>query len=93
MIAVKEAVAKAVEFAEDMLRERNVMSPPYGSEILLEEVERAKDGPNDVWLITLSVPARTPLGPIGRREYKLFTVRGDTGEVVSMKIRELADTR
>ena len=59
------------------------------SDILLEEVERDKEGPNDVWLITLSVPGRAGLSVLGR-DYKRFVVRGDTGEVVSMKIRELA---
>ncbi|MGA2742744.1 MAG: hypothetical protein ABSG65_35555 [Bryobacteraceae bacterium] len=41
-------------------------------------------------MITLSMSGRTTIGPSGSREYKVFTVRQDTGEVVSMKIRELA---
>jgi hypothetical protein len=82
MITVKEAVAKAIEFAQGML------GVP-ASEVLLEEVELGKDGPNDVWLITLSAPGRAGIAVL-RRDYKKFIVRGDTGEVVSMKIRELA---
>ncbi len=85
MITVKEAVAKAMEFAQAML------AVPV-SELLLEEVELGKDGPNDVWLITLSAPGRAGISVL-RRDYKRFVVRGDTGEVVSMKIRELAGTR
>jgi hypothetical protein len=85
MITVKEAAAKAIEFAQAML---GVSS----TEVLLEEVELSKDGPNDVWLITLSVPGRAGITVL-RRDYKKFIVRGDTGEVVSMKIRELASAR
>jgi hypothetical protein len=94
MIPVKEAVARAIEFAENMLQPPADPLTPPGSvrpEVLLEEVELSKDGPNDIWLITLSVPGRArPLASLGRREYKVFTVRADTGDVVSMKIRELA---
>jgi hypothetical protein len=85
MITVKEAVAKAMEFAQAML------AVP-ASEILVEEVETGKDGPNDVWQITLSAPGRAGIAVL-RRDYKRFIVRGDTGEVVSMKIRELAGSR
>ena len=42
----KEAVARAVEFARNMLD-----SSP--GDLPLEEVELGKIGPNDVWLITL----------------------------------------
>jgi hypothetical protein len=88
MIPVKEAVASAVEFAH------NTLDPPPG-DFRLEEVELGKTGPNDVWLITLSWPVEfTGLEFLrGRREYKVFTVRGDTGQVVSMKIRELASAQ
>ena len=85
MITVKEAAAKAIELAQAML------AVP-ASQILVEEVELGKDGPNDVWLITLSTPGRAGIAVLGR-DYKRFTVRGDSGEVVSMKIRELAGTR
>src|ERR1035438_497549 len=59
MITVKEAVAKAIEFAQGML------GVP-ASEVLLEEVELGTDGPNDVWLITLSAPGRAGIAVPGR---------------------------
>ena len=55
MIPVKLAVAKAVEFAEAMLGASN---------ILLEEVDLGKDGPNDVWMVTLSFPGRSDWRPL-----------------------------
>ena len=83
MITVKEAVASAVEFA------RNMLDPPP-QDLRLEEVEVGKYDRVDTWRITLSMQDRTGLGSLGRREFKVYTVRRDTGEVVSMKIRELA---
>jgi len=83
MITVKEAAASAVEFA------RNLLDPPP-QDLRLEEVEVGKADRIDAFRITLSMQDRTGLGSLGRREYKIFTVRRDTGEVVSMKIRELA---
>jgi len=100
MIPVKEAVARAIEFAGNTLQPpaglgqqvavQAGLAQPWGSGIRLEEVELGKIGRNDAWLITLSLPDRAGLGSLGRREYKVFTVRCDNGEVVSMKIRELA---
>jgi hypothetical protein len=83
MITVKEAAAGAVEFARTML-------DPPPQDLRLEEVEVGKADRIDAFRITLSMQDRTGLGSLGRREYKVFTVRRDTGEVVSMKIRELA---
>jgi hypothetical protein len=82
-ITVKEAVAGTVEFV------RNMLDPPP-QDLRLEEVEVGKYDRVDTWRITLSMQDRTGLGSLGRREYKVYTVRRDTGEVVSMKIRELA---
>jgi hypothetical protein len=103
MIPVKEAVARAVEFASSRLQPppglgqqltlQTGLGQPWGSGIRLEEVGLGKIGRNDVWLITLSLPDRAGLGSLGRREYKVFTVRCDNGEVVSMKIRELANAQ
>jgi len=58
--------------------------------VTVEEVELSEDG-ND-WMVTLghSDPAGglpIPLG--GRKQYKIFRVRADTGDVLSMKIREI----
>ncbi len=83
MITVKEAVASAVDFAS------NMMDPPP-KDLRLEEVELGKYNRIDAWRITLSMQDRTGLGSLGRREYNVFSVRRDTGEVASMKIRELA---
>lgn len=53
-------------------------------------------GGEPVWLITLShgmsvsPTIRQLLGADADREYKIFTVTKDTGEVLSMKIRLLA---
>ena len=71
-------------------------------DIRLEEIESSRVDGTDVWLITLSsyMPDhRGPLAPVSvwnaigaerEREYKVFTVAKDTGEVLSMKIRLLA---
>ncbi|MEO7146219.1 MAG: hypothetical protein ABI165_22210 [Bryobacteraceae bacterium] len=88
MIPVKAAVAKAVEFAQ------TVLEPAASSQLLLEEVEIAERNGRDVWNITLSMPRDLIVGlPTSNRDYKTFTVDGETGEVLSMKIRELAGMR
>jgi hypothetical protein len=96
MASVKEAVAKAIEFAQ------SVLGPARTSDLRLEEVEKTKLNGDDAWSITLSMlePQATPLeGTLsqqltrvygrGPREYKTFTVDSQTGNVLSMKIREL----
>ena len=88
MIPVKDAVARAVQFA------RNTLEPPRTSELLLEEVESGTVGGQDVWLVTLSMPRVSTFGPLlSGRDFKTFTVHGETGEVLSMKIREVAGTQ
>lgn len=89
MVSVKEAVAKAIAFAE------NLLEPSGISGLRLEEVERTGINGNGPWSITLSMP-RPPSGMelfAGKnaREYKTFLVNADTGEVLSMKIREFAN--
>jgi hypothetical protein len=87
MIPITEAVQKAVAFAED------VLEPTRTAAILLEEVGSKSLNGDDVWLITLSLPdPDRPMSLGGRRQYKTFTVHGQTGEVLSMKIRELSST-
>ncbi len=84
MIGVKEAVAKAVEFAE------TVLEPGRASQILLEEVEAVTENGKDVWVITLSMIRPSLVNVLrGDREYKAFTVDRQTGEVLAMKIRAL----
>ena len=65
--------------------------------IRLEEIESSVIDSKPVWLITLShgtnvatAIMRQMLGADAEREYKVFTVTKDTGEVLSMKIRLLA---
>lgn len=85
MIGVKEAVAKAVEFAQ------TILEPGRASQILLEEVEAVAENGKGAWVITLSMPRPGSLAVIGGdREYKTFTVDRRTGEVLSMKIRAVA---
>jgi hypothetical protein len=91
MVSVKEAVNKAVEFAN------GVLDPSRAAALRLEEVEAGKANGGSVWLITLSMPRPTPalqevaalLGSVPR-DYKTFAVDRETGDVLSMKIRELA---
>ena len=85
MISVKQAVASAVNFAQ------NILESPRIANLRLEEVDRGKFRGKDVWLITLSMTGGGPL-ELGR-DYKTFAVDGQKGEVLSMKIRELAGSQ
>ena len=97
MASIKEATENAIAFAQETL------GPERTRAIRLEEIESAKVDGKEAWLITLSmVPpvdeATLGLGNMGsaifgpaKRQYKSFTVVKGTGEVSSMKIRELAD--
>jgi hypothetical protein len=82
MISVKDAAAKAVAYFGDV----------YGSQfgnVMLEELERE----GDYWLITLGydLPSIAALyGGKAPRGFKVFKIDASTGEVVSMKIREVA---
>ena len=91
MVDVKTAVAKAIRFAQDILE------PRRSSDMLLEEVDRVTEGGRDVWLITLSLQipmsaARAAMGGEGR-DYKTVKIDAETGEVLSMKIRDLDSAR
>ncbi len=93
MISIKEAAQRAAEFCQQLF--------PDAQDVLLEEVER--DEHDKFWLITVSYLAAaakragiaTPgttmeqLFPRFERRYKSLKVDAQTGEVVSMKIREL----
>jgi hypothetical protein len=86
---IDQAVQTAIAFASKSLGEQRTQN------IRLEEIESSMIGGQPVWLITLShgrnlSPAVIQLlGADGDREYKVFTVTKDTGEVLSMKIRLL----
>ena len=90
MIEVKEAIQRAVEFAEKI----------YGgkpADLRVEEV----DSTDDLWLITLSfeimvVPPGLPTMSaiptafmVPERQYKIFQVNKTDGRVQSMKIRQV----
>lgn len=71
----KEASEKSAEYLNDL---RGI--PNY--DIQLEEVELSPD--EKYWLVTLSFPS----GYLGNvRNYRIFKVNAETGEVLSMKIR------
>jgi hypothetical protein len=79
-----------MEFAAGVLDEKRRQYPR------LEELDSADVDGAPVWLVTLSFeqPKRVVSGMVlpsfSERDYKTFTVNKETGEVLSMKIRELA---
>ena len=85
MITVKEAVMAALEFVDDIFADEKLLDPR------LEEVELSED--EEFWYVTLSF-VRQPtklveaLKGSHSREYKILTVRSETGMVQSMKIRQ-----
>ena len=88
MIEMKQAVQIAREKAADMLGQ---------APLNLEEIERDSYKGREVWSITLSVPGMKPQSVLGQivavREevrYKRFLIDVDTGELVAMKVREVA---
>ena len=87
MVGIKDAVAAAVQFAT------SVLPPTRTADIRLEEVEAGDYKGQDVWLVTLSMEGQNAMqiltGRMGR-DFKTFTVHKETGEVLAMKIRELA---
>jgi hypothetical protein len=90
MVDVKEAVAAAVAFMKD------VLEPSRATDLLLEEVELSKSDGRQVWRVTISMPK--PPGVLsnvlsGARDYKRLKVDAETGQVESMRIRELTESR
>lgn len=94
MIDVKQAVTAALRAAEAFYEGKQLLG------VVLEEVSRNEDEKD--WLITLGfyLPEERPASGLsdmllkaqgGRfeRKYKVFVVDGETGEVESMKIRQL----
>ena len=92
MATIQEATQNAMIFAQQALDVERTKG------LLLEEIESAKEDNEEVWRITLSMPDTTsPLSAVNalamfstRRQYKSFTVVKRTGEVTSMKIREIS---
>ena len=83
MIDVKQAVQIAKAKAAEMLEE--------GSSNL-EEIERDMYKGRDVWSITLSLPRKqiTLAHLADPVQYKRFLIDAETGELVAMKLREVA---
>jgi hypothetical protein len=85
MLDVKEAAQRASEYFAGLYSDQKI------NNVQLEEVEISDDG--KYWLITLSYPVFpqdiVPIQFIGKRKYKLFTIDAETGQVKSMKIREV----
>ena len=72
---------------------------PSDQDVRLEEIE--KDTENDHWLITYSLSG-IPENPFSenplfakstKRRFKILTIKSQSGDVISMKIRVLHDVR
>lgn len=87
MLDVKEAAQRASEYSAGLYADQ----ADSFSNVQLEEVELTDDG--QYWLITLSyIPPTAPntLLVVGhKRKYKVFKISAGTGEVKSMKIRNV----
>ena len=82
MIDVKQAVDIASQYLMSLFADR------LPSDIQLEEVELSED--EKYWFITLSFREAYFAGIPPRKNYKLFKINADSGQVQSMKIREVA---
>jgi hypothetical protein len=85
MISVKEAAKIASEFGSSLWDDA-----AWKATVRLEEVEKGELDGIQVWFITLSVPGPGANFLNPAREYKRFAVHGESGEVLSVKIREVA---
>lgn len=81
MIDVKQAVEIAKAKAAEMLG-----AGAYS----LEEIERDSYKGHDVWSITLSVPLVNIALFANVSGYKRFFIDAETGELIAMKLREVA---
>jgi hypothetical protein len=81
MIDARQAAKVAAQYYEEISGERAKLS--------IEEVEIDDSG--DFWLITLGISDIYGIGSVGNkvREYKIFKIDAETGEVKSMKIRKV----
>jgi hypothetical protein len=85
MITVKEAAEKAAEYFTGLYHDQF-------TNVLLEEAERSQERTGHYWLITLGYDRPSSLPQFARkspRAFKIFKVDARTGEVISMKIREV----
>ena len=93
MATIQEATQNAMAYA------RGALGAERTQGLRLEEIESDRVGGSEIWRITLSMMNTDDPGPgfmntlnmlSNPREYKAFTVLKDTGEVTSMKIRNLS---
>lgn len=88
MIDLKQAIKIAKEHGQDLFE---------GAAVSVEEFEREIYRGKEAWVITLALPRRAdsvnPLSrlSLGSLEYKKFYIDLETGEMLGMKIRELAN--
>jgi hypothetical protein len=92
MVDVKQAVAKAMDYLEDMYQTDQF------KDVLLEEVDLSED--NEFWNVTIGFTRRqetTSGGPMAtligqssefKREYKVFQIDANTGDLRSMRSRK-----
>lgn len=89
MLGVKEAVKIATECLGSLYEGMDLR------DVLLEEVRLSDD--NQFWLVTLGFTRPVSVNPVWealggesfKRENKVFEISTDTGEVRSMRIREV----
>jgi predicted transcriptional regulator len=86
MIGVKQAVAAARDFVRGLLDDETLAG------ITLEEVELSED--ECFWLVTFGFPAPTVqsggLSSALEKDFNIFEVDADTGNVISMEVRAVA---
>jgi hypothetical protein len=88
MIDVKDAVKIAMDFV------KNIYTGEKFDRVTLEEVELSDDSP--FWYVTLGLGQVIQTDPFAvlsgggkvSVKYKVFTIHRETGEVISMKIRQ-----
>jgi hypothetical protein len=89
MIGVKDAVRIAADYLASLYEGTELR------DVLLEEVRLSDD--DQYWLVTMGFSRLVSANPIFealgsasfKREYKVFEVSAETGEVRSMRIREV----
>ena len=80
MLDAKQAAKIAEKYYEDISSEQVKLS--------VEEIEFDDEG---YWLITLGISDNYVIGSLGKKpmNYKVFKIHAESGEVKSMKIREM----
>ncbi|MFN8906423.1 MAG: hypothetical protein ACK5X7_16805 [Pseudanabaena sp.] len=90
IIGVKDAVQAASKYFKELqniIGLSSFMQNKLTQDLRLEEVELSDD--RSQWFVTLGYNTSDDLGIRSSREYKIFTVDAASGEVKSMKIREV----